>query len=82
MGDEHLDTISDVEILVPIPSEFEGISDDTCDVPVCEDSSTFVALKDHSQIFSDSNDDDVILREKLLNVKRLIANIESLNDNL
>ncbi|GJV21168.1 hypothetical protein Tco_1370188 [Tanacetum coccineum] len=43
MGDEHLDTIlateSDevikysVENLVPIPSEFEGISDDTCDVP-------------------------------------------------
>ncbi|GKF55278.1 hypothetical protein Tco_0165618, partial [Tanacetum coccineum] len=42
MGDEHLDTISatesdeviksSVENLVPIPSEFEGISDDTCDV--------------------------------------------------
>ncbi|GKD87706.1 hypothetical protein Tco_1358860 [Tanacetum coccineum] len=39
MGDEHLDTIpeteldeiikSSVEILVPIPSEFEGISEDT-----------------------------------------------------
>ncbi|GJY16985.1 hypothetical protein Tco_0387407 [Tanacetum coccineum] len=36
MGDEHLDTISDVEILVPIPSEFEGISDDTSDVPNCD----------------------------------------------
>ncbi|GJQ89191.1 hypothetical protein Tco_0000330 [Tanacetum coccineum] len=43
MGDEHLDTIpatesnevikSSVENLVPIPSEFEGISDDTCNVP-------------------------------------------------
>ncbi|GKB43152.1 hypothetical protein Tco_0888094 [Tanacetum coccineum] len=43
MGDEHLDTIpamesdevikSSVENLVPIPSEFEGISDDTSDVP-------------------------------------------------
>ncbi|GJT99880.1 hypothetical protein Tco_1110219 [Tanacetum coccineum] len=130
MGDEHLDTIpeiesdeiikSSVEILVPIPSEFEGISDDTCDVPICEDPSTFDALSDHSEILSDSNDDgtssddndfedieyvsleevndvdqeekefdledilqiqDVILREKLLNISRLITNIESLNDN-
>ncbi|GJS57086.1 hypothetical protein Tco_0651870 [Tanacetum coccineum] len=34
MGDEHLSTI--VENLVPIPSEFEGISDDTSDVPNCD----------------------------------------------
>ncbi|GKB68618.1 hypothetical protein Tco_0930030 [Tanacetum coccineum] len=130
LGDEHLDTIlemesdeiikSSVEILVPIPSEFEGISDDTCDVPVCEDPSSFDALNDHSDILSNSNDDgtssddddfedieyvsleevndvdqeekyfdledilqiqDVILREKLLNISRLITNIESLNDN-
>ncbi|GJZ15507.1 hypothetical protein Tco_0551184 [Tanacetum coccineum] len=43
MGDEHLNIIletksdevikSSVEILVPIPSESEGISEDTCDVP-------------------------------------------------
>ncbi|GJT63476.1 hypothetical protein Tco_1007009 [Tanacetum coccineum] len=120
MGDEHLDTIPSVENLVPIPSEFEGISDDTCDVPVCDDSSTFDALNDHSEILSDSNNDgtssddddfedieyvsleevndvdqeekefdlddilqiqDVILREKLLNVSRLITTIESLKDN-
>ncbi|GJY30252.1 hypothetical protein Tco_0413747 [Tanacetum coccineum] len=46
MGDEHLDTIpamesdevikSSVENLVPIPREFEGISNDTCDVPTCD----------------------------------------------
>ncbi|GKE12194.1 hypothetical protein Tco_1415745, partial [Tanacetum coccineum] len=69
MGDEHLDTIpeiesdeiikSSVENLVPIPSEFEGIFDNTCDVPVCEDPSTFYALKDHSEILSDSNDDGI-----------------------
>ncbi|GJX47535.1 hypothetical protein Tco_0272725, partial [Tanacetum coccineum] len=141
MGDEHLSTISEtesdelikssVENLVPTPSEFEGISKDTCDMPVGEDSSTFDALSDHSEILSDSNNDgtssddndfedieyvdasppdselvsleevndvdqeekefdledilqiqDVILREKLLNINRLIANIESLNDNL
>ncbi|GKG25614.1 hypothetical protein Tco_0398760, partial [Tanacetum coccineum] len=67
MGDEHLDTIletesdeiikSSVEILVLIPSEFKGISEDTCDVPVGEDSSTFDALNDQSEILSDSNDD-------------------------
>ncbi|GJR40848.1 hypothetical protein Tco_1216532 [Tanacetum coccineum] len=32
MGDEHLDTIPSTENLVPIPSELEGISDDTCDM--------------------------------------------------
>ncbi|GKB55761.1 hypothetical protein Tco_0911947 [Tanacetum coccineum] len=48
MGDEHLDTIpatesdevikSSVENLVPIPSEFEGISDDTSDIdPILEE---------------------------------------------
>ncbi|GKB97136.1 hypothetical protein Tco_0983273 [Tanacetum coccineum] len=140
MVDEHLSTIpetesdevikSSVENLVPIPRESEGISDYTCNVPVCENSSTFDALKNHSLILFDSNDDDtssddddfevieyveasppdselvsleevndvdqekeeidfedilriqdVILREKLLNINRLIANIESLNDN-
>ncbi|GJZ93610.1 hypothetical protein Tco_0665813 [Tanacetum coccineum] len=114
------DDDDDVENLVPIPSESKGISDDTCDVPVGEDSSTFDALSDHSEILSDSNDDrtssddddfedieyvsleevndvdqeekefdledilqiqDVILREKLLNVKRLITKIKSLIDN-
>ncbi|GJU52464.1 putative reverse transcriptase domain-containing protein [Tanacetum coccineum] len=47
MGDEPLSTISatesdeviksSVENLIPIPSEFEGISDDTFDVPNCDD---------------------------------------------
>ncbi|GKF42446.1 hypothetical protein Tco_0125788, partial [Tanacetum coccineum] len=46
MGNEHLDTIlatesdevikSSVENLVPIPKEFEGISDDSCDMPICD----------------------------------------------
>ncbi|GKC71003.1 hypothetical protein Tco_1116886 [Tanacetum coccineum] len=58
MGDEHLDTIPSVENLVPILSESEGISDDTCDVPVYDDSSTFYALSNHSEILSDSKNDD------------------------
>nr|GFA60245.1 hypothetical protein [Tanacetum cinerariifolium] len=47
-GDEHLDTIpkmesdevikSSVEGLVPIPTEFEGILDNMCDVPFCDNS--------------------------------------------
>ncbi|GKF26915.1 hypothetical protein Tco_0082809, partial [Tanacetum coccineum] len=37
--------------------EFEGISEDPCDVPVYEDPSTFDALNDHSEILSDPNDD-------------------------
>ncbi|GJW99383.1 hypothetical protein Tco_0183297 [Tanacetum coccineum] len=107
MEDEHLDTISatesdeviksSVENLVPIPSEFEGIYEDTCDVPVCEDPSTFDALSDHSEILSDSNDDGtssddddfedieyVSLEEVNKDQEekdRLITNIESLKDN-
>ncbi|GJS18645.1 hypothetical protein Tco_0413117 [Tanacetum coccineum] len=140
MEDEHLDTTpttesdevikSSVENLVQIPSEFKGISEDTCDVLVCKDPSTFDAFSNHSEILSYSNDDDtssdddsyeniefveasplnleydsleevndvdqeekefdledifriqdVILREKLLNISRLVTNIESLTDN-
>ncbi|GJV04389.1 hypothetical protein Tco_1337958 [Tanacetum coccineum] len=41
MGDEHLSTTpetekSSVENLVPIPSEFKGISEDICDVSSCD----------------------------------------------
>ncbi|GKF91963.1 hypothetical protein Tco_0275664, partial [Tanacetum coccineum] len=166
MGDEHLDTIletesdevikSSVENLVPIPSEFEGISDDTCDVPTCDNNRINVESdlleslinRNTSIVYSskidsileefagelahialippgiveagfDPNDDtssddddfedvdyvsleevnevdqeekefdledilqiqDVILRGKLLNISRLISNIESLKDN-
>ncbi|GJS01363.1 hypothetical protein Tco_0317871 [Tanacetum coccineum] len=137
MGDEPLSTIpatesdkvikSSIENLVPIPSEFEGMSDDTCDVPNCDNNREFAG--EFTRIAPippgiveadfDSNDDtssddddfedveyvsleevnevdqekeefdlddilqiqDVILREKLLNVSRLISNIESLKDN-
>ncbi|GJR88655.1 hypothetical protein Tco_0212666 [Tanacetum coccineum] len=144
----HLDTIpakesdevikSSVENLVPIPSEFKGISNDTCDVLTCENNRVNVESdlveslinRDTSIVYSSkidpilgefagelahiapiplgivkadfdpnddtSNDDDsfenieyvdaspsynVILREKLLNVHRLISKIESLKDN-
>ncbi|GKC28452.1 hypothetical protein Tco_1035746 [Tanacetum coccineum] len=100
MGDEHLDTIpetksdelikSSVENLVPIPSEFKGISKDMYDVPFCEDPSTFDALNDHSEILSDPNDDGTLSDDNdfedtseyvKLRGCRLITNIKSLNDN-
>nr|GEV21703.1 hypothetical protein [Tanacetum cinerariifolium] len=54
IGDEHLDTIpetksdefikSSVENLVPNPSEPEDLSDNECDVPACDDFTTFSNL--------------------------------------
>ncbi|GKE34245.1 hypothetical protein Tco_1453567 [Tanacetum coccineum] len=48
---------SSVEDLVPIPRDSEGISDDTCDVPFCDNSPPLDVLNDHFEIFSDFNDD-------------------------
>nr|GFA34655.1 hypothetical protein [Tanacetum cinerariifolium]GFA40249.1 hypothetical protein [Tanacetum cinerariifolium] len=48
---------SSVEDLVPIPSESEGISDDTCDVPFCDNSPPLDVLNNHFEIFSNFNDD-------------------------
>nr|GEV07776.1 hypothetical protein [Tanacetum cinerariifolium] len=134
MGYKHLnitpETKSDkiiksgVEKLASIPNECEVTSEDKkeCDMLVYEDSSTFNVCEEHSEILSDSNDDDilsdddafedieyveatpldselvsleendeeefnlediqdVVLREKLLSINHLIANIDSLNNN-
>nr|GEZ04016.1 hypothetical protein [Tanacetum cinerariifolium] len=61
MGDEHLDTIpatksdeiikSSVENLVPSPSKSEDLSDSECDVPACDDFTTF------SNLLFDADDD-------------------------
>nr|GEU84572.1 hypothetical protein [Tanacetum cinerariifolium] len=66
MGDKHLDTIpetesddvikSSVEDLVPILSESEGIFDDTCDMPFCDNSPPLDVLNQHFELFSDFND--------------------------
>ncbi|GKA59875.1 hypothetical protein Tco_0759188 [Tanacetum coccineum] len=79
MGDEHLDTIpatesdevtkSSVENLVPIPSEFEGMSDDTCDVPTCDnnrvnvESDLMESLINHDALIVHSSKIDPILEE-------------------
>nr|GFA18128.1 hypothetical protein [Tanacetum cinerariifolium] len=67
MEDENLSTISKTELedvikssvknLVPIPSESEGIFDDTCDVPFCDNSPPLDVLNDHFELFSDFKDD-------------------------
>nr|GEY44175.1 hypothetical protein [Tanacetum cinerariifolium]GEY45948.1 hypothetical protein [Tanacetum cinerariifolium] len=70
MGDEHLDTIlekesdefikSSVEILIPNPSESEDLSDieRECDVPVCDNFTTFSnSLFDADNDFFSSDDE-------------------------
>ncbi|GJU75886.1 putative reverse transcriptase domain-containing protein [Tanacetum coccineum] len=89
MGDEHLDTIPSVEELVVPSSDIlsdsnnDGTSSDNDDYEdveyeevndVDQEEKEF-DLEDIFQI------QDVILREKLLNINRLISNIESLKDN-
>nr|GFA44401.1 hypothetical protein [Tanacetum cinerariifolium] len=66
MGDGHLDTVpamksdefikSNVENLVPIPSESEGIPDNMCDVPFHDNSPSLDVSKDQFEDFSDFND--------------------------
>nr|GFA99335.1 hypothetical protein [Tanacetum cinerariifolium] len=65
MGDEHLDTIlekefmkSSVENLVPNPSECKDERE--CDVPVCDDFTTFSNLLfDADDDFSSSDDESL-----------------------
>nr|GFA17986.1 hypothetical protein [Tanacetum cinerariifolium] len=67
MGDEHLDTIpatesdevikSNLENLIPIPSESEGIPDHRCDVPFHDNSPPPNVSKDQFEDFSESNDE-------------------------
>ncbi|GKA15728.1 hypothetical protein Tco_0695475 [Tanacetum coccineum] len=70
MGDEHLDTISEmesdelikssIENLVPIPSEFEDFSDieSKCDVPDCDDSQATNFSTFSNPLFDDSTSSD------------------------
>nr|GFD32706.1 hypothetical protein [Tanacetum cinerariifolium] len=67
MQNEHLDTIpttesnkfikSSVENLISIPSEFEGIPDNMCDVPFHDNSPPLDVSKDQFKDFFDSNDE-------------------------
>ncbi|GKG13576.1 hypothetical protein Tco_0350536, partial [Tanacetum coccineum] len=67
MKDEHLDAIlatesdevikSSVENLIQIPSASKGISDNGCDVPLCDNPTPLEAFKEHSETIVDSNND-------------------------
>nr|GFB44075.1 hypothetical protein [Tanacetum cinerariifolium] len=83
---------SSVEDLVPIPSESEGIPDTIDDDSLHEENIEYVKASPHdSELVSLEAAEIVIpeveeieddnLREKLLNVHLLIANIEALKDN-
>nr|GEX26969.1 hypothetical protein [Tanacetum cinerariifolium] len=80
MRDEHLDTItesdefikSSVENLVSSPSESEDLSDSECDVPACDDFTTFFnVLFDADDDFTSSDNesfcDEDISKEIYLN---------------
>nr|GEU45064.1 reverse transcriptase domain-containing protein [Tanacetum cinerariifolium] len=82
---------SSVEDLVPIPCKYEGILDTMCDVHLNENIEYVEASPHNSELVSleaaeivlleDEKIEDNNLREKLLNVHLLIANIEALKDN-
>nr|GEW98987.1 hypothetical protein [Tanacetum cinerariifolium] len=75
MGDEHLDTIlktesdefikSNVENLVPSPSEFEDLSDSECDVPACDNFTTVSNLLFDADDDFSSSDDKLFLDEDI-----------------
>ncbi|GKB64061.1 hypothetical protein Tco_0920247, partial [Tanacetum coccineum] len=72
MGDEHLDTTPSIENLVPIPSEFEGISTQfsrSSPVNFDESLSEEEIQKDEFKYFSNplyDLDDEIITNEKIL----------------
>nr|GEU46812.1 hypothetical protein [Tanacetum cinerariifolium] len=81
MGDEHLDTIlateSDkvikpsVEDLIPIPSEYEGIPNSTCDVPFHNNSPPLDVSEDQFEEFYDSNDDSTSIYDDYFSIDNI-----------
>nr|GEV00886.1 hypothetical protein [Tanacetum cinerariifolium] len=81
MGDEHLDTIpamksdevikSSVEDLVLIPSESEGIPDNTCDVSFRDNSPPLDVSEDHFEEFFDSNNDSTSIDDNYFSIDNI-----------
>nr|GEV18898.1 hypothetical protein [Tanacetum cinerariifolium] len=59
---------SSVEDLVPIPSESEGIPDNTCDVPFRDNSPPLDISKDQFENFPDSNDDSTSIDDDYFSI--------------
>nr|GEV17827.1 hypothetical protein [Tanacetum cinerariifolium] len=77
IGDEHLDTIPATKSYKVIKSSVENL------VPILSESEELVSLEVTEIVIPKDEEIDVDnLREKLLNVHLLIANIEALKDNL
>nr|GFC75389.1 hypothetical protein [Tanacetum cinerariifolium] len=83
---------SSVEDLVPIPSEFEGIPDTIDDDSLYNENNEYVEASPHDFVVVSLDVAEIVipeeeeikddnLREKLLNVDLLIANIEALKDD-
>nr|GFA58389.1 hypothetical protein [Tanacetum cinerariifolium] len=78
IGDEHFDTISEmesyevikssVENLVPIPSESDGIPDNMCDVPFHDNSPPLDIPKDQFEDFFESNDDSTSINDDYFSI--------------
>ncbi|GKB57834.1 hypothetical protein Tco_0914020 [Tanacetum coccineum] len=60
IGDEHLDTTPSIKNLVPIPSEFEGISDDPSDVPTCDNNRVESLINRDTSIVYSSKIDPIL----------------------
>ncbi|GKB20045.1 hypothetical protein Tco_0853968 [Tanacetum coccineum] len=87
MGDEHLDTIpekesdklikSSVENLVPIPSESKDFSDNEseCDMPDCDDFTTFSnPLFDSNDDFTSSDDESLSDEDVPMKIFKIYSN--------
>ncbi|GJR27603.1 hypothetical protein Tco_1103835 [Tanacetum coccineum] len=87
MGDEHLNTIpekesdelikSSVENLVPIPSKSEVTFDNEseCDMPVCDDFTTFSnPLFDSNDDFTASDDESLFDEDVLMKIFKIYSN--------
>nr|GFA93216.1 hypothetical protein [Tanacetum cinerariifolium] len=92
MGDEHLDTVletesdelikSSVEDLVPIPSDFEGIPDNICDVPFHDNSPPLDISKDQFEDFYYSNDDSTSIDDDSFSIDDIESDFYEFADKL
>nr|GEV19890.1 RNA-directed DNA polymerase, eukaryota [Tanacetum cinerariifolium] len=84
---------SSVEDLVPIPSESEGIPDNTCDVPFCDNSPYLDVSKDQFKDFFDSNDDSTLIDDDYFSIDSIdyveasppdfeLVSLEEVKDNI
>nr|GEV75300.1 hypothetical protein [Tanacetum cinerariifolium] len=81
IGEEHLDTISatesdkvinsSVEDLIPIPSEYEGIPDNMCDVLFRDNYPPLDVSEDQLEEFYDSNDDSTLIDDDYFSIDNI-----------